>query len=81
MRQAQNKSLQLETLTQEETNHMISKSMFGCMSRVQPHILSHTSRLPVRCDGSQQYPRKLSTKKISSFFIDCLRSPHNTFLI
>ncbi|PWZ11527.1 hypothetical protein Zm00014a_043621, partial [Zea mays] len=27
-----------------------------------------TSRLPVRCDGSQQYPHKLSTKKISKIF-------------
>jgi hypothetical protein len=25
-----------------------------------------TSRLPVRCDGLQQYPRKLSIKKIST---------------
>jgi hypothetical protein len=36
-----------------------------------------TSRLLVRCDSSQQYPRKLSTKKISRFFIDCLCSSHN----
>jgi hypothetical protein len=36
----------------------------------------YTSRLLVRCDGSQQYPRKLSTKKISRFFIDCLHSLH-----
>jgi hypothetical protein len=42
-------------------------------------LLETTSRLPVRCDGSQQYPRKLSTKKISRFFINCLRSSHNTF--
>jgi hypothetical protein len=40
---------------------------------------SLTSRLPVRCDGSQQYLCKLSTKKISRFFIDCLRSSHNIF--
>jgi hypothetical protein len=33
----------------------------------------------VRCDGLQQYPRKLSTKKISKIFIDCLRSPYNIF--
>ena len=33
----------------------------------------------MRCDGSQQYPHKLSTKKISGFFIDCLRSSHNIF--
>jgi hypothetical protein len=39
----------------------------------------NTSRLPVRSDGLQQYPRKLSTKKISRFFIDCLRSPYNIF--
>jgi hypothetical protein len=38
-----------------------------------------TSRLPVRCNGSQQYPRKLSTKKISRFFIGCLHSSHNIF--
>jgi hypothetical protein len=44
----------------------------------QCNIIS-TRRLPVRCDGSQQYPRKLSTKKISRFFIDCLRSSHNIF--
>jgi hypothetical protein len=25
--------------------------------------------IPVHCDGSQQYPRKLSTKKISRFFL------------
>jgi hypothetical protein len=40
-----------------------------------------TSRLPVRCDGLQQYPCKLSTKKISRFFIDCFHSPYNIFLI
>jgi hypothetical protein len=45
----------------------------------QSRISLYTSRLPVRCDGSQQYPRKLSTKKISRFFIDCLRSSHNIF--
>jgi hypothetical protein len=39
----------------------------------------NTSRLPVRCDGLQQYPRKLSTKKFSRFFIDCLRSLYNIF--
>jgi hypothetical protein len=39
-----------------------------------------TSRLIVRCDGSQQYPRKLSTKNVSRFFIDCLHSPYNIFL-
>jgi hypothetical protein len=33
----------------------------------------------MRCDGSQQYPRKLSTKNISRFFIDCLRFSHNIF--
>jgi hypothetical protein len=38
------------------------------------------SRLSVRCDVSQQYLNKLSTKKISNFFIDYLRSPHNFFL-
>jgi hypothetical protein len=38
-----------------------------------------TSRLPVHCDGSQQYPRKLTIKNISRFFIDCLRSSHNIF--
>jgi hypothetical protein len=44
-------------------------------------FLIHTSRLLVRCDGSQQWPRKLSTKKISNFFIDCLRSSHNIFYL
>jgi hypothetical protein len=33
----------------------------------------------LRYDGSQQYPRKLSTKKISRFFINCLRSLYNIF--
>jgi hypothetical protein len=33
----------------------------------------------VRCDGLQQYPRKLSNKKIQVFFIDCLRSLYNIF--
>jgi hypothetical protein len=33
----------------------------------------------MRCDRSQQYQHKLSTKKILRFFIDCLRSPHNIF--
>jgi hypothetical protein len=33
----------------------------------------------VRCDGSQQHPRKLSTKKILIFFIGCLHSSHNIF--
>jgi hypothetical protein len=37
------------------------------------------SRLSVRCDGLQQYPYKLSIKKNSKFFIDCLRSPYNIF--
>jgi hypothetical protein len=40
-----------------------------------------TSRLSVRCDGLQQYPHKLSTKKIQDFFIDCLRSSYNIFFI
>jgi hypothetical protein len=42
-------------------------------------VYSNSSRLLVRCGGSQQYPRKLSTKKISSFFIDCLHSSYNIF--
>jgi hypothetical protein len=29
----------------------------------------YTSRLPVRCDGLQQYPRKLSIKKIQDFLL------------
>jgi hypothetical protein len=41
--------------------------------------INHTSRLSVRCDGSQQYICKLSTKKISRFFIGCLHSSHNIF--
>jgi hypothetical protein len=45
---------------------------------LQIHKL-YTSRLPVRCDGLQQYPRKLSIKKISRFFIDCLCSLYNIF--
>jgi hypothetical protein len=40
-----------------------------------------TSRLSVRCDGLQQYSRKLFTKKILRFFINCLRSLYNFFLI
>jgi hypothetical protein len=47
--------------------------------QINPHFQT-TSRLPVRCDGLQQYPRKLSIKK-SRFFIDCLRSLYNIFLI
>jgi hypothetical protein len=45
----------------------------------QTDLSYYTSRLPVRCDGLQQYPRKLSIKKISRFFIDCLRSLYNIF--
>jgi hypothetical protein len=41
----------------------------------------YTSRLPVLCDGLQQYSCKLYTKKISRFFIDCLRYPYNIILI
>jgi hypothetical protein len=33
----------------------------------------------MRCDDSQQHPHKLSTKKISRLFIDCLRFSHNIF--
>jgi hypothetical protein len=33
----------------------------------------------VRCDGLKQYPHKLSIKKISRFFIDCLRSLYNIY--
>jgi hypothetical protein len=43
--------------------------------------INYTSWLPVRCDDLQQYLYKLSIKKISRFFIDCLRSPYNIFLI
>jgi hypothetical protein len=32
-----------------------------------PQIFTKTSRLPVRCDGLQQYSRKLSIKKIQDF--------------
>jgi hypothetical protein len=28
-----------------------------------------TSQLPVRCDGLQQYPCKISTKKIQNFLL------------
>jgi hypothetical protein len=31
--------------------------------------LQPTSRLPVRCDGLQQYPRKLSIKKFQDFLL------------
>jgi hypothetical protein len=41
--------------------------------------LKTTSRLPVRYDGLQQYPYKLSIKKISKIFINCLRSLYNIF--
>jgi hypothetical protein len=37
-------------------------------------VFIYTSQLPVRYDGSQQYLRKISTKKILRFFIDCLCS-------
>jgi hypothetical protein len=30
-------------------------------------MLLYTSRLPVRCDGLQQYSRKLSIKKFQDF--------------
>jgi hypothetical protein len=43
-------------------------------------IYKCTSRLPVHCDGSQQYPHKIFTRNILRFFIDCLRSPYNIFL-
>jgi hypothetical protein len=46
---------------------------------IHTHTHIYTSRLPVRCDGLQQYPRKLSIKKISRFFIDYLRSLYNIF--
>jgi hypothetical protein len=40
---------------------------------IKIHILylniEYTSRLPVRCDGLQQYPRKLSTKKSQDFLL------------
>jgi hypothetical protein len=49
--------------------------------QVSSDLLCPTSRLPVCCDGLQQYPCKLSTNKISRFFIDCLCSPYNIFLI
>jgi hypothetical protein len=41
--------------------------------------INNSSQLLVRCDGSQQYPRKLFTKKSQRFFIDCLRFSHNIF--
>jgi hypothetical protein len=47
---------------------------------VETESINITSLLSVRCDGLQQYPRKLSTNKISRFFIDCLRSLYNIFL-
>jgi hypothetical protein len=40
--------------------------------------LRDTSRLPVRSDDLQQYPRKQSIKKLR-FFIYCLRSLYNIF--
>jgi hypothetical protein len=33
----------------------------------------------MRCEVSQQYPRKLSTKKNSRFFIGCIHSSYNIF--
>jgi capsule polysaccharide export protein KpsE/RkpR len=32
-------------------------------------LYTKTSRFPVRCDGLQQYPRKLSIKKNSRFLL------------
>jgi hypothetical protein len=46
----------------------------------QPSLVTPTSRLPVCCNGLQQCPRNLFTKKNSKFFIDFLRSPYNIFL-
>jgi hypothetical protein len=60
----------------------ITKLCDGQMVRyeqVTTLIYIYTSRLPVRCDSLQQYPRKLSIKKNSRFFIDCLRSLYNIF--
>jgi hypothetical protein len=42
-------------------------------------LIHFASRLPVCCDGSQQYQCKLSIKKISNFFIGCLHSSYNIF--
>jgi hypothetical protein len=71
----------------------MSHSLFSCFSpsssvllntKTDRHkdttILLNTSWLPVRCNGLRQYPRKLSIKK-PRFFIDCLRSLYNIFLI
>jgi hypothetical protein len=44
------------------------------------HVLVKTSRLPVRCDDLQQYPRKLSTKKIQDFLL-IVFTLHINFLI
>jgi hypothetical protein len=63
------------------------EEMYGlfCKKMMQDYrgnwCFKYISRLPVRYDGLQQYPRKLSTKKKSRFFIDCLRFPYNIFLI
>jgi hypothetical protein len=56
-------------------------SLLMCLCRdvVAELYKINVSGLPVRCDGLQQYPRKLSIKKISRFFIDCLRSLYNIF--
>jgi hypothetical protein len=40
----------------------------GCLSVTLLYNTS-TTRLPVRCDSSQQYPHKLSTKKLAFLLI------------
>jgi hypothetical protein len=47
--------------------------------KLESVLLKRTSRLPVRCDGLQQYPGKLSIKIFPRFFINCLRSLYNIF--
>jgi hypothetical protein len=43
-------------------NVYILDEHFGCSN-----VYYYISRLPVRCDGLQQYPYKLSTKKIQTY--------------
>jgi hypothetical protein len=73
-----------QELTTREKKRKVSyylPPMFIYMCVNQPTLtFTFTSQLFVRYDDLQQYLCKLSTKKISRFFIDCLRS-YNIFLI
>jgi hypothetical protein len=59
---------------------MIVQIIIYLIGKTSFHVkFNTTSRLPVRCYGLQQYPRKLSTKKFSRFFIDGIHSLYNIF--